>query len=69
MEEATTMDIQRAKEILESPHIIPVTYRGKPIHIDQVFETNQYVEGHYEDGTTVNAPAAELMEGSTPAQS
>jgi H-type small acid-soluble spore protein len=57
------MDVQRAKEILDSPRIIPVTYRGKPVHIDRIYESNAYAELHYEDGTSTSAPISELQEG------
>ncbi|CAM3867234.1 H-type small acid-soluble spore protein [Alicyclobacillus pomorum] len=56
------MDIQRAKEIMDSPKIINVTYRGTPVHIDAVFETTSYARVHYEDGTAVNAALDELQE-------
>jgi H-type small acid-soluble spore protein len=56
------MDIARAREIIESPDIIPVVYQGKPVHLDEVYESTGYVRAHYEDGTVVNAPAAELQE-------
>lgn len=56
------MDVQRAREIIESPEIIPVVYRGKPVHLDEVYESTGYVKVHYEDGTEVNAPAADLVE-------
>ncbi|WAH39497.1 H-type small acid-soluble spore protein [Alicyclobacillus dauci] len=56
------MDIHRAKEIMESPQIINVEYRGVAVHIDQVFESNAYAEIHYEDGTVANAPLSDLRE-------
>ncbi|WAH38606.1 H-type small acid-soluble spore protein [Alicyclobacillus dauci] len=56
------MDIQRAKEIMESSKIINVEYRGVPVHIDQVFESNAYAEIHYEDGAVANAPLNDLRE-------
>ena len=56
------IDVQRAKDIIASPDIIPVTFRGNAIHLDKVFETNGYVEGHYEDGTVINAPVQDLKE-------
>jgi H-type small acid-soluble spore protein len=60
--ELIRVDVQRAKDIIASPNIIPVTYRGNSIHLDKVFESNSYVVGHYEDGAIVNAPVAELKE-------
>jgi H-type small acid-soluble spore protein len=60
--ELVRVDVQRAKDIIASPNIISVTYRGNSIHLDKVFESNSYVEGHYEDGTIVNAPVEELKE-------
>ncbi|MCL6631505.1 MAG: H-type small acid-soluble spore protein [Alicyclobacillus herbarius] len=56
------MDVQRAKQILESPRIIPVTYRGKPVHIDEIYETNGYAKVHYENGEVYTAPVGDLRE-------
>lgn len=56
------MDVQRAKEIVDSPKIINVMYRGTPVHIDTVFETTSYAKIHYEDGTVANAAVDELQE-------
>jgi small acid-soluble spore protein H (minor) len=35
------MNAQRAKEIVESPETIPVTYNGEPIYIQHVDEKNE----------------------------
>lgn len=35
------MNTQRAKEITASPEIIPVTYNGKPIYIQNVDKKNE----------------------------
>ncbi|MCL6599405.1 MAG: H-type small acid-soluble spore protein [Alicyclobacillus macrosporangiidus] len=56
------MDVQRVKQILESPKIIPVEYRGQPVHIDAVYESTGYARVHLEDGTVLNAAVQELKE-------
>lgn len=56
------MDIHRAKEIFNAPEFIRVTYRGTPVHIDQVFESTPYAEVRYENGSVTNAPVEELRE-------
>lgn len=62
-EEAMRMDVERAEEIIQSPEIIRVTYRGVPVHLDRVYRSNSYVAVHFEDGAQVDAPVQELMEG------
>ncbi|MCL6517682.1 H-type small acid-soluble spore protein [Alicyclobacillus sp.] len=57
------MDMERVKAILESPRIIPVQYRGQPVHIDAVYESTGYAQVHLEDGTVLNAAVADLKEG------
>jgi H-type small acid-soluble spore protein len=56
------LDLTRAKEIMESPSIIKVTYRSQDVHIDQIFETTGFAKVHYENGTEANAALAELQE-------
>ncbi|WAH36039.1 H-type small acid-soluble spore protein [Alicyclobacillus dauci] len=56
------MDIERAKEIVDSPEYITVTYNGTPVHIDQIFESAPYAEVRYENGSVTNALVKELKE-------
>lgn len=42
------MDLERAKEILQSPERIEVTYRGEPVWIEMVDETAEKVRVHSE---------------------
>ncbi len=42
------MDLQRAKEILQSPQKITVNYRGEPVWIEMVDETTEKVRVHAE---------------------
>ncbi|MFC7443144.1 H-type small acid-soluble spore protein [Laceyella putida] len=42
------MDIERAKEILQSPERIEVKYRGEPVWIEMVDETAEKVRVHSE---------------------
>ncbi|MCL6625175.1 H-type small acid-soluble spore protein [Alicyclobacillus shizuokensis] len=56
------MELTRARQILESPRIIAVTYRGRPVHIDEIYESNGYAKIRYENGETLTAPVADLRE-------
>ncbi|WP_206917054.1 H-type small acid-soluble spore protein [Alicyclobacillus acidoterrestris] len=56
------MDMQRAKEIFESPDYIDVTYEGTPVRIDRLFESSPYAEVSYENGSVTNVPVSELQE-------
>jgi H-type small acid-soluble spore protein len=56
------LDLTRAKEIMESPSIIKVTYLGQDVHIGQIFETTGFAKVHYGNDTEVNATLAELQE-------
>lgn len=42
------MEIERAKEILQSPQKITVNYRGEPVWIEMVDETAEKVRVHAE---------------------
>lgn len=58
------MNVTRAKEILESPTMIPVTYQGKQIIIQNVNEQEKtarvYFNENREEERTV--PVSELVE-------
>jgi small acid-soluble spore protein H (minor) len=41
------MDVRRAQEILDSPQTVHVNYEGKPIWIEEVFETSDTARVHY----------------------
>ncbi len=44
------MDFKRAKQILESPDIIEVTYKGSSVWIEEVNQTSAVVSSNqYED--------------------
>jgi H-type small acid-soluble spore protein len=57
------MDMERAKEIFESPNFITVTYHGTPIHIDRLYESSPFVEVSYENGAVTSVSVEELREG------
>ncbi|WP_083520952.1 H-type small acid-soluble spore protein [Alicyclobacillus kakegawensis] len=56
------MEFTRAQQILGSPRVIAVTYRGRPVHIDEIYETNGYAKIRYETGEILTVPVADLRE-------
>jgi len=56
------LTLSRAQQILESSSIVQVKYRGKDVHIDEIYETTGYAKVHYEDGTVTNAALKDLQE-------
>ncbi|MDB5083245.1 MAG: spore protein [Bacilli bacterium] len=43
------MNLTRAKQIIESEKKINVTYKGQPVWIDGIYESNQTAQVHAED--------------------
>jgi small acid-soluble spore protein H (minor) len=43
------MDVRRAQEILDTPQTVNVSYDGKPIWIEEVYETSDTAKIHYID--------------------
>lgn len=58
------MDVKRANEIINSSHIVDVTYNGNNICIDSIDKANECCKIHFIDQpvTKLNVPLSDLKE-------
>ena len=62
------MDIQRVKEIMDSPQTIYVTYQSIPVWIDQFMDNQQILIRDMNSNIRMDVPLKDLMEIGTLAE-